>query len=322
MLKVAVIGNTTWGNTLAALLASKGIQVKLWQRKEGDRAVCPGRRYSFTCDAEEVIDEVDMVIWAVPSQYMRENVRLFKDSLDSSMLLVTAAKGIELDSGKRMSQVIAEEISSDLRHAVCALSGPNLAGEIARELPAASVVASRDISVARRAQEIIIAPGFQVFASDDIVGVELGGALKNVIALGAGVVDGLKLGDNAKAAFLTWGWAEVVSLGEALGAKRETFYGLSGLGDLMATCAGNLSRNHRVGYEVGKGKSLFQATSSLHQVVEGVHTIKAISPLARGLGLDLPVINLIHGVLFEDLPVAEVASMFGGLEGQRSPDYS
>jgi glycerol-3-phosphate dehydrogenase (NAD(P)+) len=314
-LRVTVIGNTSWGNTLGALLSDKGAEVKLWTRSEAEAKELNQRRrsYSSTSHIGEALSGADLAIWAVPSQKLRENVSQAKDYLTDSMLLMSAAKGLEVSSGKRMSQVLAEEIATSLRRQVCVLSGPNLAGEIAQNLPAASVIAAQDIALAERARELMESPKFVLSTSDDVIGVELGGALKNIIALGAGMVDGLGLGDNAKGAFIAWGWTEVVSLGVTLGARAGTFYGLAGLGDLITTCASTLSRNHYVGYELAKGRSLSAISDSMTHVAEGVATTAAVHQLAKNQGLKLPIINLIYGILFEGLPPSRVLSKFKGL---------
>jgi len=317
MPKVTIIGNTSWGNTLAALLGDKGIAVKLWARNEAELEKLNQKTHSYSstdCIAE-AIKGADLVIWAVPSQSLRQNVAQAKPCLSNSMLLMSAAKGLEIDSGKRMSQVMAEEVSPVLSQQICVLSGPNLAREIAQGLPAASVIAARDIAIAERARELMNSPKFFLSTSDDVVGVELGGALKNIVALGAGMVDGLSLGDNAKAAFITQSWAELVSLGVALGAKASTFYGLAGLGDLIATCASTLSRNHYVGYELAKGRSLKEIAASMSQVAEGVHTTMAVHQLAHKLNLETPIANLIYRVLFEDFPLTEAIATFTGSTG-------
>jgi glycerol-3-phosphate dehydrogenase (NAD(P)+) len=302
--KVTIIGNTSWGNTLAALLSSRGASVRLWTRSEAEaQELNRGRRsYLSTSQIGEALSGADLAIWVVPSQKLRENVGQARDYVGSSMLLMSAAKGLEVDSGKRMSQVLAEEIAPSSRGQICVLSGPNLAGEIARGLPAGSIIAAQDIALAERARKLMESPKFVVSTSDDVVGVELGGALKNVIALGAGMMDGLGLGDNAKGAYITWGWSEVVSLGVALGARATTFYGLAGLGDLITTCASTLSRNHYVGYELAKGRSLSDISASMKYVAEGVATTAAAHRLAKDHALRLPIINLIHGVLFGGLP--------------------
>jgi len=302
-LKVTIIGNTSWGNTLGVLLSDKGIAVKLWARSEAEaKELNQGRHnYSSTSHIGEALNGTDLTIWAVPSQKLRQNVIQAKDYLTNSMLLMSAAKGLEVNSGKRMSQVLAEEIAPSLREQICVLSGPNLAKEIAQTLPAASVIAAQDISLAERARKLMETPKFFISTSDDVIGVELGGALKNIIALGAGMIDGLGLGDNAKGAFIAWGWTEVVSLGVTSGARAGTFYGLAGLGDLIATCASTLSRNHYVGYELAKGRSLSEISTSMPHVAEGVATTAAAHQLAKNQGLKLPIINLIYRILFEGL---------------------
>jgi len=309
---ITIIGNTSWGNTLGGLLSEGGATVKLWARSEAEaKELNQGRhKYSVTSHIEEALNGADLAIWAVPSQKLRENVSQARDYLTSSMLLMSAAKGLEENSGKRMSQVLAEEIAPSLRGQICVLSGPNLAREIAQGLPAASIVAAHDIALAGRARELMESPRFVLSTSDDVIGVELGGALKNIIALGAGMIDGLGLGDNAKGAFIAWGWAEVVSLGITLGASASTFYGLAGLGDLIATCSSTLSRNHYVGYELAKGRSLPEISASMPHVAEGVATAVAASQLARNQGLKLPIINLIYGILFEGLSPSRALSEF------------
>jgi glycerol-3-phosphate dehydrogenase (NAD(P)+) len=209
-----------------------------------------------------------------------------------------------------MSQVLAEEIAPSLRGQICVLSGPNLAGEVAQGLPAASVIAAQDIALAERARKLMESPKFFLSISDDVIGVELGGALKNIIALGAGMIDGLSLGDNAKGAFIAWGWAEVVSLGVTLGARTGTFYDLSGLGDLIATCSSTLSRNHYVGYELAKGRPLSEISASMPHVAEGIATTAAVHLLAKNQGLKLPVINLIYRILFEGLSPSRALTEF------------
>jgi glycerol-3-phosphate dehydrogenase (NAD(P)+) len=311
-LKVTIIGNTSWGNTLGVLLSDKGAAVKLWTRSEAEaKELNQGRRsYSSTSHIGEALKEAVLVIWVVPSQKLRENVSQAKDYLTNSMLLMSAAKGLEVNSGKRMSQVLAEEIAPSLRGRICVLSGPNLAVEIAQGLSAASVIAAQDVALAKRARELMESPKFFISTSDDVIGVELSGALKNIIALGAGMIDGLGLGDNAKGAFITWGWSEVVSLGVTLGARVGTFYGLAGLGDLIATCSSTLSRNHYVGYELAKGRSLSEISASMPHVAEGVATTRAAHKLAKTQGLKLPIINLIYRILFKGLSPSQALFEF------------
>lgn len=318
MRKVAIIGATTWGSTLGQMLARKQIEVALWARTEVEAEALKSRETSIQSNAqpyvstslEEVLGSAETVIYAVPSQRLRQNVRLSSPFLNSSMTLVSAAKGLEAESGKRMSEVMAEEIPRSLSERVCALSGPNLSKEINSGLPAVSVVACRNLEVAKQVQELLNCPGFSVYVSDDIVGVELCGALKNVIAIGAGILDGLGLGNNAKAAFITLGWNEVVKLGTALGARTSTFYGLAGLGDLIATGSSPLSRNYHVGYELAKGRPLSEIRASMTQVAEGIDTTIAAYRLVGKLRLTAPIIDLVYAVLFESLPPAEIARRF------------
>lgn len=319
MLKVAVIGDTTWGKTLANLLAARGATVSVWARTESraseltKNASSPGDyngRLSFTGNIEETLSGSEFVICAVPAQRMRQNLKLSAPQLNPSVVVVSAAKGLEAETGKRMSEVIADELPSVSLDRICALSGPNLSGEINQGLPATSVVAGRDLQVAKEVQGLLDSPEFTVFVSDDIIGVELCGALKNVIALGAGIMDGLELGNNAKAAFITLGWKDVVALGTALGAKPETFFGLAGLGDLIATGNSPLSRNHYVGYELGKGRSLSDIMKSMSQVAEGIDTAIAAHRLAARVKLEAPIVNLVYSVLFESLPPAEISTRF------------
>ncbi len=315
MFKATIIGNTSWGNTLASLLAKNGLTVNLWARnppearKVNERDLC----YYATSDIKEALYGATLVLWVVPSQSLRRNVFLASKYLDPSMLLISAAKGLEIDSGMRMSQVMVDEFSPALKKHVCALSGPNLAKEVAQGLPAAAMIASENIAIAERVRDLINSPKFLLYTTSDIIGVELGGALKNIVALGAGMIDGLGLGDNAKAVFVTWSWDEVISLGTALGAKIETFYGLAGLGDFVATCVSNLSRNHHVGFELARGHSLEEITNSMSQVAEGIHTTKAIHKLMPELNLKTPIINCIYKVLFENLPVKEALADFSKL---------
>jgi glycerol-3-phosphate dehydrogenase (NAD(P)+) len=319
MSKVAVIGATTWGNTLAGLLAIKGATVSVWTRtksRAGElrKEVLSERDYgghlSFTESIEEALGDAGFVICAVPAQRMRLNLKLSNPYIIPSAILVSAAKGLEAETGKRMSEVMADEVSSVSHDSICALSGPNLSAEIKQGLPATSIIAGRDIEVASRVQGLLDSPDFTVFVSDDIIGVELCGALKNVIALGAGIMDGLDLGNNAKAAFITLGWKDVVSLGIALGARSETFYGLAGLGDLIATGNSPLSRNHYVGCELGKGRPLSDIISSMSQVAEGVDTTIAAHRLASRVKLEVPIVNLVYSVLFEALPPVQISTRF------------
>lgn len=311
MPKATIIGNTTWGNTLGTLLSNNGVTVTLWARSEGEAEQLNHEKHSYasTSDIAEATDGTELVILAVPSQKFRENITQIKHHLNNRTILMSAAKGLEVDSGKRMSQIIEEEVPP-LKKQICVLSGPNLAKEIAQGLPAASVLAAQDIIIAKKAKDLLRSPQFLIFTTDDVVGVELSGALKNIIALGAGMIDGLGLGDNAKAAFVALSWNEVVSLGLALGAKKDTFYGLAGLGDLIATCVSTLSRNHYVGYHLAQGRSLAEISTSMPQVAEGVTTTLAVHQLTKKLSLEAPIAEIIHDILFQNKPATELIASF------------
>jgi len=310
MPKAAIVGNTTWGNTLGALLGNNGVTVTLWTRSEGEAERLNQEKHSYTStdDIAEAVGDADLLILAVPSQKLRENINQVKHHLSRSTILMSAAKGLETESGKRMSQIIEEEVAPSLRKKICVLSGPNLASEISQGLPAASVIAAQDTAVARKAKRLLQSPQFLVFTTDDVIGVELSGALKNIAAVGAGIIDGLKLGDNAKAAFITLNWNEAVSLGITLGARSETFYGVAGLGDLIATCSSTLSRNHYVGCKLAEGHSLAEISASMPQIAEGVATTMAVHQLNQKLGLKAPLTEFIYQILFEGLPPREMAA--------------
>jgi glycerol-3-phosphate dehydrogenase (NAD(P)+) len=237
---------------------------------------------------------------------MRQNTAAVKPTLKAYKLIISAAKGIEIGTNKRMSQVIADEIDPVFHKNICAISGPNLFREILQGLPAAAVVAAENETIAQKAQKIFSGPGFSVYTNHDLVGVELGGALKNVIALGAGMVDGLGYGDNAKAAFITRGLTEMAAFSVALGASPLTLSGLAGLGDLIATCASNLSRNHHVGVELTKGRSLDEIQSSMTGVAEGVTTTTAVWDQAKKLNLEMPITEKIYRILYENAAVCDV----------------
>ena len=315
MPKIAIIGTTSWGKTLGVVLARNGLEVRLWARTEREAtklrdagpnpSLLPGITFppplSITSSLSEALAEVKAVILAVPSQSMRQNVKLVKDYLKQSMLIVSAAKGLEIDSSKRMSQIITEEIDPQFWSNICVLSGPNLSREILQDLPAATVVAAENEAVARVARQLLTVPNLCIYTNTDVIGVELGGALKNIIALGAGMADGLGYGDNAKAAFVTRGLTEMAALGVALGANPLTFSGLAGLGDLIATCASPLSRNHYVGVELTKGRSLKEITDSMTSVAEGVTTTIVAWNLAQATGLEMPITEKIYQVLYGGL---------------------
>lgn len=311
---VAVIGTTSWGTTLAALLARKGVSTSLWartaeeaallQRDRENRQRLPGiplpPSLNITSDLEAALAPAGLIILAVPSQTMRSNLRALSSFLRPGVVLLSAAKGLEVDTAKRMSEVIREEIGS-MAAPICVLSGPNLSREIATGQPTTTVVAGPDLMVAQRVQEVLLTSVFRVYTHTDVVGVELGGALKNIIAIDAGLADGLGYGANGKAAFITRGLAEITRLGVACGANPLTFAGLAGLGDLIATCYSPLSRNHYVGEELAKGRKLDDILASIPHVAEGINTTIAALKLAARYGVEMPISEKTYQVLFEGL---------------------
>jgi glycerol-3-phosphate dehydrogenase (NAD(P)+) len=328
MPKISMVGTTSWGLTLGIILARKGLKVGLLARTEKEALDLKNTglrssgytihetssNLSVTHDPREALAESKAVILAVPSQTMRQNIRVIKKYLNKSTIIGSAAKGIEIGTNQRMSQVIAEEIDLKLRHNICVLSGPNLSREILMGLPAATIAASDDKDVSRMMQRLLTTPNLCVYTHTDVIGVELGGALKNIIALGAGMADGLGYGDNAKAAFMTRGLTEISALGAALGANPLTFSGLAGLGDVIATCASTLSRNHYMGVELTKGRSVKDISNSMDGVAEGVTTTKVAWELAREMGLEMPITEKIYRVLYDRLSPKEAAAELMGAQ--------
>lgn len=313
---IAVIGSGSWGTTLAALAGSSGHDVRLLFRsvQEAER-VAYSRRHEHAVpglelpasvrpmtDLREGLAGVALVVLAVPSQAMREAARRVAPHLAGATLL-SVSKGIEIASLRRMSEVIGEELTAYGRRAastpIAVLSGPNLSAEIAVGKPAVAVIASVDPAAALAARELMITPLFRCYTSTDVVGVEMGGALKNVFAIGAGIGAGMGAGDNARAAFITRGIAEMSRLGIAAGADPLTFAGIAGLGDLIATCSSATSRNYRLGYALSTGQSLDDALASLGHVAEGVSTTVAARQLGRRLGVELPITDQMYQVLFD-----------------------
>jgi glycerol-3-phosphate dehydrogenase (NAD(P)+) len=314
--RVTILGSGAWGTTLAMVAVRAGSMATLIVRDPDTRRVMSmerrhprslagvdlSREIDITDDAERAIAGADLVIVAIPTQQLRGGLRPMADALQGKVV-VSAAKGIEVASLMRPSEII-RNVLGDKAHVV-ALSGPNLAAEIAAGKPATTVVACADRASASAAQVALMSETFRVYTSDDVVGVEMGGALKNIVAIGAGIGDGLRAGDNAKAAFLTRGIAEIARLGVAHGAQPLTFAGLSGIGDLIATCASPLSRNHHVGVELAKGRSLAEILATMSEVAEGVETTRAAIRLAEAAGIEMPIAAQMHAVLFEGKPPLE-----------------
>lgn len=317
--KVAVIGSGSWGTTLAIVVAQTQGACSLWMhnydearetaaRRENSRFL-PGVTLPSTVqiehDVETVLAEADLVIVAVPMRRLEENWQEIAGAIDARAIVVSGIKGLKPQSGERVSEVLARISGPEVLDRVTVLSGPNLAREIVAGEPATSVVAATSPMLAAQVQARLRSPTFRTYVSGDVVGVELAGALKNVIAIGAGMADGLRFGDNAKAALMTRGLAEITRLGVAAGADPLTFAGLAGMGDLVATCASTHSRNHYVGKALAEGRSLEEIQSHMVMVAEGVDTARGALVISTRLGIEMPIIELMNQVLFAGMPVAE-----------------
>lgn len=310
---VAVIGAGSWGTTLANLLAKKGHQVRLWayEQEVADaintihentrflKGIVLDGRLEATTDLAAAVDGVDIVVSVSPSQHVRRILGSAAESIRPDALVVSASKGIETTTLETMAEVLDDVLPRHVAAQACFLSGPSFAREVAQEKPTAVAVASRSDDAARRIQALFQTEYFRVYTNPDVRGVELGGALKNVIALAAGMATGLGLGHNALAALITRGLAEITRLGLALGANPLTFAGLAGMGDLILTCTGELSRNRAVGIALGQGQSLSEILGSMAMVAEGVETARASHALAQRTGIEMPIVAEVYAVLFE-----------------------
>jgi len=307
---VCVIGDGAMGTVCATLLAGKGYRVRMWGPfREQIEALCRQRenkRYlpglvipdnvEFVWQDERAFEATWLIVSAVPCQHLRSVWKRLARFVPKQVPVCSVTKGIEIDTGLRPSEII-RDVLGDVD--VVALSGPSIASELARKLPATVTAACPDLTLAELVQRTFSTNWFRVYTNDDILGVELAGAMKNVIALAAGILDGLGAGCNAKAALVTRGLAEIARLGMAMGAKRETFAGLAGLGDLVTTCISPASRNRTAGELIGKGWSLEQVLNSTKSVIEGIPTTKAVVRLARQYGVEMPITQAVHSVLFE-----------------------
>ncbi|QPP06370.1 NAD(P)-dependent glycerol-3-phosphate dehydrogenase [Streptomyces bathyalis] len=315
MTKAAVFGTGSWGTAFAMVLADAGCEVTLWGRRAELAEAVNTRRVNpdylpdvelpasvrATTDPAEAADGAEFTVLAVPSQTLRGNLAGWAPLLHTDTVLVSLMKGVELRTAKRMSEVI-EEVAEVDRSRVAVLTGPNLAKEIAARRPAASVVACMDGSVAQRLQAACHTPYFRPYTNTDVVGCELGGAVKNVIALAVGIADGMELGDNAKASLITRGLAETTRLGLAMGADAHTFAGLAGMGDLVATCSSPLSRNHTFGTNLGRGMTLEETIAITRQTAEGVKSCESVRELARMHGVEMPLTETVVGIVHDGKP--------------------
>lgn len=311
--RAAVLGAGAWGTTLACLLSSRGHPTVLWTRRaevakallddRENRAYLPGVPLPpgllITADLDEAVGGAGLVLFAVPAQHLRAIAVQVAPSLDGAPLTVSAAKGLEVATGSRMTEVLAATLPAACVGRLAALSGPSFATEVGRGLPAAAVVAAPDAAVGAAVQRVLSGPTFRLYVTTDLLGVELAGAVKNVVAIAAGVADGLSLGASARASLITRGLAELSRLGRALGARPETFAGLAGVGDLILTCSSDLSRNRTVGLELGRGRRLPEILAGRRTVAEGVETARAVKGVAARLGVETPICAQVHAILFE-----------------------
>jgi glycerol-3-phosphate dehydrogenase (NAD(P)+) len=319
MTRVAVLPAGSWGTAFGMVMADAGTEVVLWTRR-AELAVALEERHEnpeylpgvelpeslrATSDAGAALDGAQVVVLAVPSQTLRSNLERWTPMLPADCVLVSLMKGVELGTTKRMSEVIAEVTGAGPER-IAVISGPNLAPEIAQRQPSASVVACVEEAVAEKLQQICLTAYFRPYTNVDVVGVELGGAVKNVIALAVGMADGMGFGDNSKASIITRGLAEITRLGMALGADATTFSGLAGVGDLVATCMSPLSRNRTFGESLGRGMTLEEVIGATRQTAEGVKSCESILALARSHGVDMPITEHVVAAVHDGLPPEEI----------------
>jgi glycerol-3-phosphate dehydrogenase (NAD(P)+) len=322
--RIGVIGAGSWGTALADVLARNGHEVTVWSYEpevadEISNARTNGKylpgvvlsaELAATDSIERAVSGVGTVVSVSPSHVVRGVMTEVRPFMNEEQVLVSASKGIELDTGLRMSQVLTAVLGDEIGGACAVLSGPSFAAELARRLPTAVTVASRSETAARSAQALFQNDHFRIYTQADVIGTELGGSLKNVVALAAGISDGLQLGSNARAALMTRGLAEIVRLAERLGGEGATLAGLAGVGDLILTCTGDLSRNRQVGLALGEGRNLGQILAAMSSVAEGVRTTAATMELSDDVGVEMPIVGAVYSILYEDVePQAALATL-------------
>ena len=313
-MRISVIGAGGWGTTLAILLQNNGHQVTMWEfvksyskklkKTRENKIYLPGviipNEIEITHELDEAVKNQHMIVIAVPTQFIRSVLKQIRKYKFNDTIFVSVSKGIEKDTLMTVDKIIRDEVPSINKDFIGALSGPSHAEEVSRKIPTAVVAAANDEEVAKQIQAAFMTSYFRVYSSTDLIGVELGGSLKNVMAIGAGIIDGAKFGDNTKAAIMTRGIAEISRLGVALGAQPETFAGLSGMGDLIVTCMSRHSRNRYVGEQIGMGKKLKDVLKSMDMVAEGVETSRSVYQLSTKLKIEVPISTAVYKILFED----------------------
>lgn len=318
MNKTGVIGGGSWGTALARELALKNIDTKLYIRNEEQKEILKktniNSRYLpninlpenlfYTSNLEEAIEDVDFLVLAVPTNSVREMLMALKEKIKEDVIIINVAKGIEMDTLKRISEISKEILP---KNKFVTLSGPTHAEEVSLDFPTTIVAASEDMESAKKVQNLFMSDTFRVYTNDDLLGVELAGALKNVIALANGILVGLGYGDNTMAALMTRGIAEITRLGTAMGAQPSTFLGLAGVGDLIVTCTSPHSRNRTCGKLIGEGKTVEEAIEEVGMVVEGIKTTSAAKRLSEQFGVDMPITTALYGVLYENADVKDAA---------------
>ena len=326
MSKIGVIGAGSWGTALATVVASKGHDIKIFdvdekhlrsmQEHHENMDYLPGvpliDNIKMAYTSEAALEDADVILFSAPAQHFRSALLSAKDYIKDDVILINVAKGIEKGTHKRMSEIAVEILGEDVLDRYVVLSGPSHAEEVGRRLPTTVATASRNMEAAKIIQDLFMTDRFRVYTIDDVTGVELGGALKNIIALGAGISDGMGFGDNAKAALMTRGLAEITRLGLKLGARPETFAGLTGTGDLIVTCTSMHSRNRRCGIMMGEGMAPEEAVAKVGMVVEGMFTAEAAYELAKIAGVEMPITEVIYKVTKGELKAAEAVGMLMG----------
>jgi len=318
-IRIGVLGAGSWGTALAGLLGSKGFKLNLWafekevkdqiESYRENKMFLPGYSLSDNIfpsnDITEVVSEKDLVLIVVPSHVMRETAKKISEHISDETIIVSASKGIENKTHLTMSGVLREILTEIPKDSFAVLSGPSFAREVASRFPTVVTVASKNLQNAGLVQQVFATPYFRVYTNSDIIGVELGGSVKNVIAIASGIIEGLGFGYNTRAAIITRGLAEIRRLGLKLGANPRTFAGIAGVGDLVLTCTGNISRNHTVGKKLGAGMKLNEILDEMRMVAEGVKTAKSVYNLSRKLGVEMPISHEVYHILYDDLSPKE-----------------